>query len=74
MLTLPALGASIWFIVKIFFLIAIFVYIVFAGVIVRQVGLMIETLEVGFETPIKIFAWGHFLFAIGVLILAILIL
>ena len=71
---LPFVGVSIWAIAKILFLIAIFVYIIFAGVVVKQVSLMIDTLEVGFETPIRLFAWGHFLFAVGILILAILIL
>ena len=71
---LPLVGVSIWAIVKILFLIAILVYIIFAGVVVKQVSLMIDTLEVGFETPIRLFAWGHFLFSIGILILALLIL
>jgi len=71
---IPGMALSVWFVVKIFFLIAIGVYIVFAFVVVRQVGLMTDTLEVGFETPVRIVAWGHLLFAIGILILAILIL
>lgn len=71
---IPVFGLSIWFFAKILFLIAIVVYIIFALVVVRQVGLMTDTLEVGFETPVRIVAWGHLLFAIGILILAILIL
>lgn len=71
---IPLLGISIWVIAKILFLIAIVVYIIFALVVVRQVNLMVDTLEVGFETPIRLFAWGHLLFSIGVLILALLIL
>ncbi len=71
---IPAAGVSIWFFAKILFLIAIVVYIIFALVVVRQVGLMTDTLEVGFEMPVRIVAWGHLLFAIGILILAILIL
>ena len=71
---LPDLVFNVWPIVKVMFLVAIGVYIVFAVVVVRQVNLMIKTLEVGFEIPIKLIAWGHLLFAIGTFILALLIL
>lgn len=67
-------GISVWFLVKILFLVAIVVYIIFALVVVRQVGLMTDTLEVGFERPVRIIAWVHLFFAMGILILAILIL
>lgn len=70
----PLLGIDIWFIVKIFFLIAIAVYIVFAFVIVRQTRLMTDTVEVGFEFPIRLVAFIHLAFAIGTFILALLIL
>ena len=69
---LPAI--SIWLIFKIFLCFAIFLYVVFAFVIVRQVSIMLSTLELGFETPIKVLSWLHFLFAVAVLVLAILIL
>jgi len=72
--TIPLIGISVWLIAKIFVLIALGLYIVFAGVIVKQVGLMIKTVEVGFEAPIKFVAWGHFLFAVGIFVLAIIIL
>jgi hypothetical protein len=69
-----AIGIDIWFITKILFLFAIAIYIVFALVIVRQVGLMTRTLRVGFEFPIQLVAFGHLLFAIGIFILAYTIL
>lgn len=74
MMATPFLGIDIWFIAKILFLIAIGIYIVFALVVVRQVNLMIRTLEVGFEFPIRLVAIGHLLFAIGTFILALVIL
>ncbi|MEK7525955.1 MAG: DUF5657 family protein [Patescibacteria group bacterium] len=67
-------GFDIWAIVKILFLFAIAIYVVFAIVVVRQVGLMTKTLEVGFEIPIKFIAWLHLLFALGTFVLALLIL
>ncbi len=74
MLTAPAVAAGVWFVVKVLFLFAIAIYIVFAFVIVRQVGLMTKTLEIGFEIPIKLIAWGHLFFAIGTFVLAVIIL
>lgn len=74
MITPVALTTGLWFVVKLFFLFAIAIYIVFAFVIVRQVGLMTKTLEIGFEIPIKLIAWGHLLFAIGTFVLALVIL
>jgi len=72
--TIALTGFSIWFVAKILYLFALLIYSVFAVVIVRQVGLMIHTLEVGFELPIRLIAWGHLLFSVGILILAIIIL
>lgn len=71
---IPIFNLSIWFLVKIFFLIAIFLYFIFALVIVRQVNLMIDTVEVGFENVIRLIAWGNLLFAVGIFVLALMIL
>lgn len=57
--------------IKLFFLFAFFIYIVFAAVVARQVYLMTATLEVGFETQLRLLAWGHLFFAIGVFIFAL---
>lgn len=65
---------SVWLIVKIFLCFAILLYIIFAFVIVRQVSIMLATLELGFETPIRILSLVHLFFAIAVLVLAVLIL
>lgn len=72
--TIPLIGISVWLVAKIFVLIALAIYIAFAAVIVKQVSLMIKTIKVGFEAPIKFVAWGHLLFALGIFVLAIIIL
>lgn len=71
---IPILDISIWPIVKIMFLVGLGVYVLFSFVVVRQVQLMTDTLEVGFETPIRLLAIVHLLVAVGVFILALLIL
>jgi hypothetical protein len=71
---IPILGVSIWLIAKIFASIAFLLYIVFAVVVVRQVQLMTDTLDVGFELPLKMLALGHLIFAVIVLLTALLIL
>lgn len=71
---IPIIGISVWPIVKIAVVIALGLYIVFAIVVVRQVQLMTDTLEVGFEGPLRFLAIMHLLFAVAVLIFALIIL
>ena len=66
------LGISIWSIVKIFVMFANLIYIVFALVMVRQVKLMTDTLELGYEKLIIGFSYVNFAFAILVLIYSFL--
>ena len=61
-------------ILKIFALIGLGIYIVFALVLVRQVQLMTDTLEVGFEKPIRFLSFVHLLFAVAVFVLALIVL
>lgn len=65
---------SVWLIIKIFFVIGLLVYLVFALVVVKQTNLMTSTISMGFETPIKALAYLHLVFAIFVLALAVFIL
>lgn len=60
--------------IKAFFLFAFLIYVVFAAVAVRQVYLMTSTLEVGFETQLRIISWAHLALAVGVLLFAIVLL
>ncbi len=68
------LVTDIWFVVKIMFLIGMGLYLIFAFVIIRQTHHMTNTLQVGFETPIRLFAWLHLFAAIGLLLFAIFVL
>lgn len=63
-----------WGIAKGFILVAFFLYIIFSFVIVRQVQLMTLTLEVGFETQLKILSYLHLAFAILVFLAALIVL
>lgn len=71
---LPIIDLPIWTIAKGFVIFAIILYLVFAFVVIKQVRLMTETLEIGFEAPIRYFAYLHFLFALGILLLTVIIL
>lgn len=68
------LDLSAWFLVKLLFLSAFLLYVAFAGIVVRQINLMTNTLEVGLEGFLRLVSWMHFAFAVGVFILAVLIL
>lgn len=72
--TVPFIDLSVWFVVKIFISFAILLYVIFSLVIIRQVNLMTDTLEVGFEAPIRLIAVAHFILAVAVFILALIIL
>ncbi len=65
---------SIYLVLKIFFIIGLLVYLIFALVVVRQVRIMNETLDVGLEGVLSLLSYLHLLFAIGVLAFALLIL
>lgn len=71
---LLGLELSIFFFIKTAIILFLLLYIVFAGVVIRQVRVMTETLQVGFEKPIKALAFFHFLFSLLVLVLAVLVL
>ena len=63
-----------WGIAKGFILFGIAIYVVFGFVVVRQVKLMTNTLQLGFEGFIKTISYLHLLFSIAVFIFALLIL
>jgi hypothetical protein len=71
---IPIIDISTWEIVKWFVVFAELIYLVFAFVIVKQVKVMLETLEIGFARPVKYVSYLHFLFALGIIILSVLIL
>lgn len=70
----PVEAMSIWFIVKLFILLGLVVYLVFSLVVVRQIGLMVDTIQMGFEGFLKLLGWTHLAFAIIVFVIALTIL
>jgi hypothetical protein len=68
------LGIPVWSIVKIAVLFALLIYIIFSVVVIKQVRLMIDTLDVGFDKVIRATATAHLIFAIAVFLLALIIL
>lgn len=71
---ITSVAFTVWPIVKILILLFLVLYIVFSLVLIKQVQLMTKTLEIGFESQLKLLAFIHFLFAVAVLIFSILIL
>jgi len=67
-------GISIWLVVKVFVLLALLMYIVFSLVVIRQIKLMLETVDMGLNLLIRFIGWAHFLFAVGIFVIALLIL
>ena len=65
---------SIVWLFKAFFIIGLFLYLAFGVIVVRQVGLMGKTLDGEFNPLLKFIAWIHLLVAVGVFLLALLIL
>jgi hypothetical protein len=72
--TLPIIGISMWAIIKFFALFILGMYLIFGLVVVRQVKMMTDTLQLGFETLAKLLAYGHMAFAILVFLTALIIL
>jgi len=68
------LGIQIWDIAKLVISFTLFLYVIFAYIVVRQVGLMASTLVVPIDLPIKFVAWVHLGLAIFAFLLALMIL
>jgi hypothetical protein len=73
-MNIPIINISTWFIFKIFILIALIVYLVFSLVVVRQIRLMTETLKVAAGAFLRTFSYFYLALAIGILLLALVIL
>jgi len=68
------LGVSVWGAVKGAFLFALFLYFVFALVVVKQVKMMTQVVSGVLDAPIKVVAWIHLLFSFLVILFALIIL
>jgi hypothetical protein len=65
----PATAA--WLVIKWIYLFGILIYVAFALIVVRQVGLMSRTVEGNsLNIAVKMIAWIHFLVSVVVLLLA----
>jgi hypothetical protein len=61
-------------IVKVFFVAGLLMYCIFAIVVIRQAEVMSETIEARYNNSVKIAAGLHLLMAVGILIVAIMML
>lgn len=66
------LEASFWLLLKIFILLGITLYFVFAVVVIKQVSLMTETVQMPIDPTLRTLAWAHLIFAIAVFLIALL--
>jgi len=60
--------------IKVLTLVGLGLYAIFAGIMIRQEQLMADVLEEGFEPILRLLTILHFSAAVGLLILAIIIL
>ena len=67
-------GVTIWIVAKWLMVAALGLYLVFAVVVIRQVQLMSRTLNGALELPIKLIGYVHLAIAVGVLVMALVIL
>ena len=61
-------------ILKVLGLVGLTIYSIFAAVLVRQEQLMADVLEESFEPVLRILVIGHLVVAVGILVLAFIIL
>jgi hypothetical protein len=73
-LTTWLFGLTVFAIVKWLLIIGLTMYLAFAVIIVRQVGVMSEALEDPYNELIKMFAWAHLALTVLLIIISIVIL
>jgi hypothetical protein len=71
---LISIGSSLALLAKTGIIIFLIVYIIFSFAVSKQVKIMTDTLEVGFESQIKVIALIHIALSVAVLIIAIIVL
>lgn len=65
---------NIWFLFKALSIVLLGMYLVFSLVVVRQVKMMTDTLQLGFEGLVRTLAYTHLIFAVLVFLSALIIL
>lgn len=68
------LTITIWHVFKIFILIALLIYMVYAFVVIRQVKIMTITFETGLEVPLRLISWLHLGLVIFIFLIALFVL
>lgn len=63
---------TLWVVVKWMLVVAFGLYTAFAAVVVKQVGVMRETIETDLDEWIEMAAWAHFVVAV-LLVLAVIV-
>lgn len=71
---IPVIGVQIWVVIKILSIVLLGMYLIFSLVVLRQVKLMTDTLQIGFESTARFLAFAHLAFAVFVFLAAIIIL
>jgi len=71
---IASLSFDLWTLVKILVCLGFLIYLAFAVIVVRQVSLMLRTLSIDFEALLRLIAWVHLFTAIGLFILALVVL
>ncbi len=66
------LAIDIWGVGKLFVLVGLFIYLVFAFIVVRQVKLMTQVVSGIMTNSLRLISWFFFLFAIGIFVFTLL--
>ena len=67
----PIVSDTFFTIMKYGLLAFLFLYIVFAGIVIKQVSVMTQTVKMGFEGFVRLIAILHFVFAIAVFVFSL---
>ncbi len=51
----------------------LFLYVIFSIIVIRQINLMVRTVETNYDAQLKILAWAHLAIAIVLLVIAMVI-
>lgn len=62
-------GLTVWVIIKWFLVVGLLMYLAFAAVIIRQVGVMSESIQDPLNPLIKLFAWTHLVLTIILIVI-----
>lgn len=70
----PSIMTIVLTTIKVFVLVGLGLYSIFAAIIIRQEQLMANVLEESFEPVLRMFTIAHFIASLGVLVIAIVLL